>query len=106
MPTPITHGEDLSDVSDLESMDGHEEFAEPGAEVNKKNQEQDNKQEMTRDKENTDKKEDKIAPVGLAEESEQLDFEADGQWKDERDDGNDNIFTLIFNFVFSLCFFV
>lgn len=51
-----------------------------------KAQEQDGKQETTNDEENA-KKEDKITPVGLTEESEQLDFEADGQWKDERDEG-------------------
>lgn len=84
-PTPITHGEDLSDVSDLESIDGPEESIEQNTEIDKP-QEQDRKQEIVHDEENTEK-EDKTAPVGLTEESEQLDFEADGQWKDERDEG-------------------
>lgn len=84
-PTPITHGEDLSDVSDLESIDGPEESIEQNTEIDKP-QEQDVKQEIVHDEENTEK-EDKTAPVGLTEESEQLDFEADGQWKDERDEG-------------------
>lgn len=83
-PTPITHGEDLSDVSDLESMDGHEESTEGKAEMNKA-REHDDKQ--VANDEGSIKKEDKTAPVGLTEESEQLDFEADGQWKDERDEG-------------------
>lgn len=84
-PTPMTHGEDLSDVSDLESIDGPDESIEQNMEIDK-TQEQDVKQEIVNDEENTEK-EDKIAPVGLTEESEQLDFEADGQWKDERDEG-------------------
>jgi len=83
-PTPLTHGEDLSDVSDLESMDGPEESTERNAEIDKV-REQDDKQIMNNE-ENIEK-EDKTAPVGLTEESEQLDFEADGQWKDERDEG-------------------
>lgn len=84
-PTPITHGEDLSDVSDLESIDGPEESTEQNTEIHKP-QEQDVKKEIVNDEENIEK-EDKTAPVGLTEESEQLDFEADGQWKDERDEG-------------------
>jgi len=84
-PTPMTHSEDLSDVSDLESIDGPEDSNDQNIEVDKA-QEQTDKQEITNDEENT-KKEDKIASVGLTEESEQLDFEADGQWKDERDEG-------------------
>lgn len=80
-PTPITHGEDLSDVSDLESIDGvdgteHESIL-------KENQQNEEKHLIIEKIE----KEDKHAPVGLTEESEQLDFEADGQWKDERDEG-------------------
>jgi len=85
-PTPMTHGEDLSDVSDLESIDGPEDTTEQNTEINKV-QEQDVKQEITNNEENKMEKEDKTAPVGLTEESEQLDFEADGQWKDERDEG-------------------
>jgi len=94
-PTPLTHGEDLSDVSDLESMDGPEESAERNTEIDK--MEQDDKQ-ITNNEENMEK-EDKTAPVGLTEESEQLDFEADGQWKDERDEGKHiaNFSTLISN---------
>lgn len=84
-PTPMTHGEDLSDVSDLESIDGPDESTEHNTEVDK-TQEQDMKQDIINDEENIEK-DDKIAPVGLTEESEQLDFEADGQWKDERDEG-------------------
>lgn len=83
-PTPMTHGEDLSDVSDLESIDGPEDSTEQNTEIDKA-QEQDAKQENI--SEENMEKEDKIAPVGLTEESEQLDFEADGQWKDERDEG-------------------
>lgn len=85
-PTPITHGEDLSDVSDLESIDGLEGSAKQNAQENKA-EEQDDKKQIVNDEENA-RKEDKSAPVGLAEENEQLDFEADGQWKDERDEGN------------------
>lgn len=48
----MTHGEDLSDVSDKSDN------------------------------------EEKMVPVNLNEENEQLDFEADGQWKDEKEDGN------------------
>lgn len=84
-PTPMTHGEDLSDVSDLESIDGPEGSTEQNTETDKI-PEQDDKQQIIDEEENIEK-EDKIAPVGLTEESEQLDFEADGQWKDERDEG-------------------
>jgi len=83
-PTPMTHSEDLSDVSDLESIDGPEDSNDQNIEIDKAQEQID--KEITNDEENT-KKEDKIAPVGLTEESEQLDFEADGQWKDERDEG-------------------
>ena len=83
-PTPMTHSEDLSDVSDLESIDGPEDSNDQNIEIDKAQEQTD--KEITNDEENT-KKEDKIAPVGLTEESEQLDFEADGQWKDERDEG-------------------
>lgn len=89
-PTPVTHSEDLSDVSDLESIDGPEESTERNMET-EKTREQDDKQEIINDGENM-KKEGKIASVGLTEESEQLDFEADGQWKDERDEGKDTKF--------------
>lgn len=81
-PTPITHGEDLSDVSDLESIDGVDGTTEHES-ILKENQQNEEKR-MSNDK---IEKEDKHAPVGLTEESEQLDFEADGQWKDERDEG-------------------
>lgn len=69
---PMTHGEDLSDVSDLDSMDGVDEPETVAERVE-------------------DKQEENIAPVTLVEESEQLDFEADGQWKDERDDGEADV---------------
>lgn len=85
-PTPMTHGEDLSDVSDLESIDGLEGSAKQNTEDDKAKEQNDKKQIMNDDQSTV--KEEKIAPVGLAEESEQLDFEADGQWKDERDEGN------------------
>ncbi|XP_076228538.1 uncharacterized protein LOC116426413 isoform X2 [Nomia melanderi] len=83
-PAPITHGEDLSDVSDLESMDGVDGTTEHESEL-KENKQNDDR----RGGDNDDKmeKDDKNAQVGLTEESEQLDFEADGQWKDERDEG-------------------
>lgn len=81
-PTPITHGEDLSDVSDLESIDGVDGTTEHES-ILKENQQNEEKR-ISNDK---IEKEDKHAPVGLTEESEQLDFEADGQWKDERDEG-------------------
>nr|XP_034183645.1 zinc finger CCCH domain-containing protein 18-like isoform X2 [Osmia lignaria] len=80
---PITHGEDLSDVSDLESMDGVDAATEHESML-KENQQNEEKRLLNNDKM---EKEDKNAPVGLTEESEQLDFEADGQWKDERDEG-------------------
>jgi len=90
---PVTHSEDLSDVSDLESIDGPDESSERNAENTEKAREQDDKQEVTNDGENMEK-EGKSAPVGLAEESEQLDFEADGQWKDERDEGKNTLISL------------
>lgn len=68
-PAPMTHGEDLSDVSDLDSLDGVDE------------------PELQDRRISDEKKEEKNPAVTLVEESEQLDFEADGQWKDERDDG-------------------
>ena len=83
-PAQITHGEDLSDVSDLESMDGVDGAAEHELEL-KKNQQNEEKRMVNNDVKI--EKEDKSAPVGLTEENEQLDFEADGQWKDERDEG-------------------
>lgn len=99
-PTPMTHGEDLSDVSDLESIDAAEESVEQATEIDK-DQEQNDKQ-VTNNEESKDK-EDKIAPVGLTEENEQLDFEADGQWKDERDEGK---FLQIKNFRLGLCNYI
>ncbi|XP_076661747.1 uncharacterized protein LOC143365449 isoform X2 [Halictus rubicundus] len=83
-PAPITHGEDLSDVSDLESMDGVDGTAEHESELNENKQNEDRR---IGDHDDKVEKEDKNAQVGLTEESEQLDFEADGQWKDERDEG-------------------
>ncbi|XP_078038158.1 uncharacterized protein LOC144470650 isoform X1 [Augochlora pura] len=83
-PAPITHGEDLSDVSDLESMDGVDGTIEHEPELKENNQHEDRR---IGDDDKIEK-EDKNAQVGgLAEENEQLDFEADGQWKDERDEG-------------------
>ncbi|XP_076247665.1 uncharacterized protein LOC143187376 isoform X2 [Calliopsis andreniformis] len=83
-PTPMTHGEDLSDVSDLESMDGVDGTTEHESTL-KENQQNEEKRIVNND--DKIEKEDKNTPVGLTEESEQLDFEADGQWKDERDEG-------------------
>lgn len=79
-PTPISHGEDLSDVSDLESMedDGDRE------QTQKKTEEIVEQEIAVNEK---IEREEKIAPESLAEENEQLDFEADGQWKDEREEG-------------------
>lgn len=83
-PAPITHGEDLSDVSDLESMDGVDGTTEHESEL-KENKHNDDRR--IGDNDDKTEKDDKNAQVGLTEESEQLDFEADGQWKDERDEG-------------------
>lgn len=86
-PVPMSHGEDLSDVSDLDSMDGVDEGE-------RENGEREVGQERAIEVRESPKKievkkpiEDKIATVSLADENEQLDFEADGQWRDERDDG-------------------
>ena len=80
-PTPITHGEDLSDVSDLESMEDEadRDQAQKKIEENVKEVEYSISEKKERDE--------KTAPVSLVEENEQLDFEADGQWKDEREEG-------------------
>ncbi|XP_053980946.1 zinc finger CCCH domain-containing protein 18-like [Hylaeus volcanicus] len=83
-PAPITHGEDLSDVSDLESMDGVDGGTEHESELKKGQQ---NEERHATNNDDKIEKEDKNTPVGLTEENEQLDFEADGQWKDERDEG-------------------
>ena len=69
-------------LSDLESIDGVDGTTEHESML-KENQQNEEKR-MSNDK---IEKEDKHVPVGLTEESEQLDFEADGQWKDERDEG-------------------
>lgn len=80
-PTPISHGEDLSDVSDLDSMDDEGDREQ----VRKKSEEV--VQQLPIVNNEKIEREEKIAPESLAEENEQLDFEADGQWKDEREDG-------------------
>ncbi|XP_051168738.1 zinc finger CCCH domain-containing protein 18-like isoform X2 [Leptopilina boulardi] len=81
-PTPISHGEDLSDVSDLDSMDDDGD-----REHGQKKTEEIVEQPISIVNNEKIEREEKIAPESLAEENEQLDFEADGQWKDEREDG-------------------
>ncbi|XP_015605861.1 zinc finger CCCH domain-containing protein 18 isoform X2 [Cephus cinctus] len=90
---PITHGEDLSDVSDLDSMDGVDE-PDPEPQTNfEPGRDRDRDRESQRSAEEKKENEGKSAPASLAEESEQLDFEADGQWKDEREDGETDVLT-------------
>lgn len=85
-PTPMTHGEDLSDVSDLDSMDEVDE-APPTREASSPDKER-TKNSQPQDEVVKAEKEEKIVSVGLTEETEQLDFEAEGQWKDEREEGH------------------
>ncbi|XP_066587829.1 zinc finger CCCH domain-containing protein 18-like isoform X2 [Prorops nasuta] len=85
-PTPITHGEDLSDVSDLESNDGVDGVVEH-VECERNDRENQKNEENRVNSHSDQKEQEKISSVSLVEETEQLDFEADGQWKDERDEG-------------------
>lgn len=90
----VSHEEDLSDVSDLDSADedSRQKKARPSQNKSKENGPATIERTAANEKhnDNEDDKNSASGAVALADETEQLDFEADGQWKDVlKEDGEE-----------------